>query len=445
MPDSEPEEFSLAELPGQAEGALEVIDDFTGLAADVGEFVSGDDVKRLASKASKIAKGLGFVGAAFGIVFDVVQMLDEDYQDPTDQLLEGLGALGTKIDDLQDHIDRQFEALKRDLTITNWSITVSEDVNYVQFAIKRMSDYNEAVTRWKESVSQSDDPTPPPSRELEVATDELRKYESQDLLVALANVKAASTGQSEQQLVGLLELFSPNQTRVTRSFASTVSLLAQGSDAYCLLLYLDFMEGYERSDSPEFEQRAEEELARARLHTERDCGPLVEAVRAEYLRLTSGYVWVLGTRTIQQVSSGRYLDAHQSASHDYRAVTRAGITDTRKWRISLLAEGEYSIQQISSGQNLDAHQSASHDFGAVTRAGMTDTRKWKITPLDDNRQYSIQQISSGRNLDAHQSESHDYKAVTREGITDTRRWSIYDEGGTDEGWTAIRLGLDSEE
>lgn len=41
--------------------------------------------------------------------------------------------------------------------------------------------------------------------------------------------------------------------------------------------------------------------------------------------------------TIQQVSSGRFLDAHEISSYDYRMVTRPAQTDnTQKWRLTVV-------------------------------------------------------------------------------------------------------------
>src|SRR5688572_12874890 len=75
-----------------------------------------------------------------------------------------------------------------------------------------------------------------------------------------------------------------------------------------------------------------------------------------------------GTYTFRQQSSGRYLDAYQTAEKDYRLVTRATQNDdSQRWVI--WRDGTvYAIQQKSSGRYLDAHSSSDRDFRLVTRA-----------------------------------------------------------------------------
>jgi C1A family cysteine protease len=132
--------------------------------------------------------------------------------------------------------------------------------------------------------------------------------------------------------------------------------------------------------------------------------------------------------TVKQKSSGRFLDAHESAGQDYSAVTRTKqYNDTQRW-VFVHVGGSlctYTIQQLSNQQFLDAHQAAGHDYSAVTRTKQNnDTQRWILTPLGDNT-YTIQQKSGGRFLDAHESSAHDYSAVTRpEQNNDTQRWIL---------------------
>ena len=68
---------------------------------------------------------------------------------------------------------------------------------------------------------------------------------------------------------------------------------------------------------------------------------------------------------------------------------------------------------MSNRQFLDAHEYASRDFSAVTRARQNNvTQRWILTPLGDDT-YTIQQKSGGRFLDAHETADKDYSAVTR--------------------------------
>ena len=70
--------------------------------------------------------------------------------------------------------------------------------------------------------------------------------------------------------------------------------------------------------------------------------------------------------TIQQVSSGRFLDAHEIGELDFRVVTRPQQdNDTQFWRIQDFGGGFISIQQVSSGRFLEA--TLDGDFYVVTR------------------------------------------------------------------------------
>jgi hypothetical protein len=59
--------------------------------------------------------------------------------------------------------------------------------------------------------------------------------------------------------------------------------------------------------------------------------------------------------TIRQVSNGRFLDAHEIASLNFRMVTRPFQNDdTRRWRLMDFGGGFFEIQQVSSGRFLAA-------------------------------------------------------------------------------------------
>jgi len=90
-----------------------------------------------------------------------------------------------------------------------------------------------------------------------------------------------------------------------------------------------------------------------------------------------------GPHTIQQKSSGRFVDAHQNADKDFSLVTRkAQHNDTQRWLLTHLRGDIYTIQQRSSRRFVDAHQNKDHDFSLVTRkAQHNDTQRWVIKPL----------------------------------------------------------------
>ena len=84
---------------------------------------------------------------------------------------------------------------------------------------------------------------------------------------------------------------------------------------------------------------------------------------------------------IQQVSSDRYLDAHETSGQDYSVVTRtAQHDDTQRWVVTRIDENEYTVVQLSSRRFLDAYESAPNGYSAVTRTAQgNDTQRWIIT------------------------------------------------------------------
>jgi hypothetical protein len=135
---------------------------------------------------------------------------------------------------------------------------------------------------------------------------------------------------------------------------------------------------------------------------------------------------IQGICTIQQKSSGRFVDAHESSGHDFSVVTRAAQNnDTQRWILTLVG-GLYTIQQKSNNRFIDAHLSG-HDYSVVTRpAQNNDTQRWVFMPLgSDLCTYTIQQLSNGRFMDAHESSGHDFSVVTRTAQNnDTQRWTL---------------------
>ncbi len=129
--------------------------------------------------------------------------------------------------------------------------------------------------------------------------------------------------------------------------------------------------------------------------------------------------------TIVQLSSGRFLDAHESSANDYAAVTRtAQGDDTQRWTFTPVG-AVYEIQQVSSDRYLDAHETSGQDYSVVTRTAQhDDTQRWVVTRIDEN-EYTVVQLSSRRFLDAYESAPNGYSAVTRTAQgNDTQRWII---------------------
>jgi hypothetical protein len=127
---------------------------------------------------------------------------------------------------------------------------------------------------------------------------------------------------------------------------------------------------------------------------------------------------------IMQMATGRYLDAHQNGSVDFRAVTRPQqFDDTQLWYV-VPEGGAYRIQQASTGRYLDAHENDSVDYSVVTREWQPDdTQRWHIETIE-GEQRKIRQLSSGRWLDAYQDDAVDFMAVTRPEGNSTQMWNV---------------------
>lgn len=129
---------------------------------------------------------------------------------------------------------------------------------------------------------------------------------------------------------------------------------------------------------------------------------------------------------IQQVSSGRYLDAWETNTYDYRVVIWSHQdNDTQLWRRTHVAGNIYTLQQVSNDRYMDAHQNDANDWNVVTRPNQNnDTQRWIMTDLGGGI-FTIQQLSSGRYLDAWQSDAQGWRVVTRpwQG-NDTQRWRV---------------------
>ena len=84
---------------------------------------------------------------------------------------------------------------------------------------------------------------------------------------------------------------------------------------------------------------------------------------------------------VQQVSTDRYMDAHEDAGNDYSVVTRrTQDDDSQRWVLSHLGNDTFTIQQLSTARYVDAHESANQDWSVVTRTQQNnDTQRWIIT------------------------------------------------------------------
>ncbi len=132
-------------------------------------------------------------------------------------------------------------------------------------------------------------------------------------------------------------------------------------------------------------------------------------------------------RRWMQLSTRRYLDAHESGN-DFSAVTRTKQNNSsQQWNSGVALGGAtIPLSQHSSGRFLDAHESSSNNFSAVTRTSQNNnTQRWVVLPVAGSGLVTIQQLSTARFLDAHGSSSNDFSAVTRQAQgDDTQRWDV---------------------
>lgn len=87
-----------------------------------------------------------------------------------------------------------------------------------------------------------------------------------------------------------------------------------------------------------------------------------------------------GVYTIQQRSSGLFLDAHEVASEAFFVVlrTRQTFDNTQLWRIVEYGGGFVTIQQVSNGRFLDATINPAVNYQVVTGLPSTQSQEWRL-------------------------------------------------------------------
>jgi hypothetical protein len=87
-----------------------------------------------------------------------------------------------------------------------------------------------------------------------------------------------------------------------------------------------------------------------------------------------------GVYTIQQRSSGLFLDAHEVAAEAFFVVLRPRQTgdSTQLWRIVDYGGGFVTIQQVSSGRFLDATINPAVNYQVVTGLPASQSQEWRL-------------------------------------------------------------------
>ena len=110
---------------------------------------------------------------------------------------------------------------------------------------------------------------------------------------------------------------------------------------------------------------------------------------------------------LKQMSSGRYLDAHES--NGFRCVTRTRqANDSQVFDVEIIG-GVYLVQH-EGGNFLDAFELVSHSANVVPRQ-FNPTQKWAIVERADGR-HTMQQISTGRYLNVDPAEISGFESQT---------------------------------
>jgi hypothetical protein len=76
------------------------------------------------------------------------------------------------------------------------------------------------------------------------------------------------------------------------------------------------------------------------------------------------------------------VDAYQNSEHDFAVVTRnANNNDSQKWIVIPSGNNTFTVQQKSSGRFVDAHEIEEKDALVTTPAQNNDTEPWLIRPV----------------------------------------------------------------
>jgi hypothetical protein len=124
----------------------------------------------------------------------------------------------------------------------------------------------------------------------------------------------------------------------------------------------------------------------------------------------------------------QFLGADGLQERDFRVTARfsGSADDTEIWVLTDTGGGRFTLLQATSGRYLDAHEIQSRDFRAVTRRQQkNDTQLWRFIGTGTLRK--IQQVSSNRFLQPRGTTSGDFQVVTRpESDNGSQEWLVRD-------------------
>jgi len=144
-----------------------------------------------------------------------------------------------------------------------------------------------------------------------------------------------------------------------------------------------------------------------------------------------------GAYTIQQVSTGRHVDAYENKAYDYRLATRDREEDkSQDWIIEPVGPDLYTIKQQKTQRYIDAYEKkkyfpglAKSDYWVVTRTRgreSNQSQKWIIRPVHTGFEnaFTIQQKSTTRYLDAYSSAKDHALAMRGKKTNQSQQWIL---------------------
>lgn len=130
-------------------------------------------------------------------------------------------------------------------------------------------------------------------------------------------------------------------------------------------------------------------------------------------------VQLIGTSRVVNLQQGnglRFVDAWDDGTHDHSVVTRNfQSNNSQKWRMTQVTGNIYTFQQLSSGRFLDAHETGAkgYDYRMVTRPQQNNSsQQWRLIGYGGSY-FTMENVLLGRYADNSLSAALDFQLMTR--------------------------------
>ncbi|CAA6810107.1 MAG: Unknown protein [uncultured Sulfurovum sp.] len=139
---------------------------------------------------------------------------------------------------------------------------------------------------------------------------------------------------------------------------------------------------------------------------------------------------------IQQKNTQHYLDAYTHVLRNYKVVTRDKQNNSSQdWIVKQTGHNIYTIQQFDNNRYMDAYETSGRDFTVVTRDAQDNTtQEWQLSrtqPLFLDSLYTIKHSYDNDRIKAYKNSQYDYQAVMeqdRRNFDADSEWIIYTVG-----------------